>query len=70
MNNKNINNSVKVYINTIKNFYLFCDNILSNIGPVFPDYFQKKYLIDLLEILNKELLMKNIYIFEYQEQYQ
>jgi len=42
MNNKNINNSVKVYINTIKNFYLFCDNILSNIGPVFPDYFQKK----------------------------
>ena len=78
MSNKNINNLVKTYINTVKSFYLFCDNILLNIDPVFPDYFQQKNLIALLEILDKELLMKNffeqqlknIYLFEYQELYQ
>ena len=61
MNNLIINNLIKPYINTVKNFFLFCDNILLNFDPEFPDYYQQKNLIDLLEILNKELLMKNFF---------
>ena len=48
-----INNLMKPYINSMKNFFLFCDNVLLNYDPEFPDYYQQKNLINFLELLDK-----------------
>ena len=47
-----INNLMKPYINSMKNFFLFCDNALLNYDPEFPDYYQQKNLINFLELLD------------------
>ena len=47
-----INNLMKPYINSMKNFFLFCDNVLLNYDPEFPDYYQQKNLMNLIELLD------------------
>ena len=47
-----INNLMKPYINSMKNFFLFCDNVLLNYDTEFPDYYQQKNLINLIELLD------------------
>jgi hypothetical protein len=37
----------------MKNFFLFCDNILLNYDLEFPDYYQQKNLINFIELLDK-----------------
>ena len=48
-----INNLMKLYVNSMKIFFLFCDNILLNYDPEFPDYYQQKNLINFIELLDK-----------------
>ena len=43
---------MKPYINSMKNFFLFCDNVLLNYDTEFPDYYQQKNLINLIELLD------------------
>ena len=48
-----INNLMKLYVNSMKIFFLFCDNILLNYDLEFPDYYQQKNLINFIELLDK-----------------
>jgi len=44
---------MEAYVNSMKNFFLFCDNILLNYDPEFPDYYQQNHLINFLRLLDK-----------------
>ena len=48
-----INNLMKPYVNSMKNFFLFGDNVLLNYDLEFPDYYQQKNLINFIELLDK-----------------
>ena len=41
------------YVNSMKAFFLFCDNILLNYDPEFPDYYQQNNLNNFLKLLEK-----------------
>ncbi len=58
--NFTINNLMKPYINSMKNFFLFGDNVLLNYDFEFPDYYQQKNLINFIELLDKASPLINL----------
>ena len=55
-----INNLMIPYINSMKNFFLFCDNLLLNYDPEFPDYYQQNNLNNFLKLLNNTSPLINL----------
>ena len=55
-----INNLMKPYINSMKSFFLFCNNVLLNYDPEYPDYYQQKNLINFLELLDETTPLINL----------
>jgi len=55
-----INNLMETYVNSMKNFFLFCDNILLNYDPEYPDYYQQNNLINFLRLLDKTSPLINL----------
>ena len=55
-----INNLMKPYVNSMKNFFLFGDNVLLNYDFEFPDYYQQKNLINFIELLDKASPLINL----------
>ena len=49
-----IYNLMKLYINSMKNFFLLCDNVLSNYDPQYPDYYQQSNLMNISELLKQD----------------
>ena len=56
-----INNTlIKPYINDMKNFFLFCDNVLLNYDVDYPDYYQQTNLKNLIDVLNEKTVLKDL----------